>query len=61
MTKPMSPLLKPENRRELIEKAMQSITDKQAAIMKQADEIIGDVSSFEKNVHKKFVAYVGNK
>jgi len=61
MTKPMSPLLRPENRKQLMQKGMQAITDKQAEVIKIADEMIGDVSLFEENVHKKFLAYAGNK
>jgi len=61
MTKQMSPLLRPENRKQLIEEAMQAISDKQAEVIKQADEIIGDVEAFEKDVHEKFVTLFGKK
>ncbi len=60
MTKPMNPLLKPENRKKLIQQAMQSMSDKQDEVIKQADKIIGDVVIFEKNIHQKFVSYVAN-
>jgi len=61
MTKPMNPLLKLENRKQLIQEAMQAITDKKEEIIKQADNMIGDVNLFEENVHKKFVSHFGNK
>lgn len=56
----MNPLLKPENRKKLIQQAMQSMSDKQDEVIKQADKIIGDVVIFEKNIHQKFVSYVAN-
>ncbi len=59
MTKPMNPLLKQENRQELIQQAMQSISDKQAQMIKQADKIIADVAIFEDSVHKQFISYTG--
>lgn len=57
MTKQMNPLLKPENRKQLILEAMQSISDKQDKVIQQANKMIGDVSSFEKNIHQKFVSF----
>ncbi len=57
MTKQMSPLLKQDNRKQLIQEAMQAISDKQNKVIQQANKIIGDVSVFEKNVHQKFVSY----
>ncbi len=57
MTKPMNPLLKQENRQELIQQAMQAISDKQAQVIKQANKIIGDVTIFEDSVHKQFISY----
>ena len=59
MTKPMNPLLKQENRQELIQQAMQSISDKQAKVIKQADKIIDNVAIFEDAVHKQFISYTG--
>lgn len=59
MTKLMNPLLKQENRQELIQQAMQSISDKQAKVIKQADKIIGDVAIFENSVHNQFISYTG--
>ena len=53
----MNPLLKPENRKQLILEAMQSISDKQDKVIQQANKMIGDVSSFEKNIHQKFVSF----
>lgn len=61
MTKHMNPLLKQENRQELIQQAMQSISDKQAKVIKQADKIIGDVAIFEDSVQKQFISYTGQK
>ena len=57
MTKQMSPLLKQDNRKQLIQEAMQAISDKQNEVIQQANKIIGNVSVFEKNVHQKFVSY----
>jgi hypothetical protein len=57
MTKPMNPLLKPENRKEFIKQAMKTMSERQDEIIQQADRIIDDVVSFEKSVHQKFVAY----
>ncbi len=57
----MSPLLKPENRKQLIKEAMQAISDKQADMIKQADKIIGNVSLFEEDIHQKFVSHFGSK
>ncbi|MEA1893474.1 MAG: hypothetical protein U9N33_12305 [Campylobacterota bacterium] len=57
MTKQVSPLLKQDNRKQLIQEAMQAISDKQDEVIQQANKIIGDVSVFEKNVHQKFVSY----
>jgi len=57
MTKPMNPLLKPENRKEFIKQAMKAMSERQNKIIQQADTIIDDVVSFEKSVHQKFVAY----
>jgi len=59
MTKPMNPMLRPENRNKLIAKAIQAISDKQNKIIEQADKIIDDVGAFEKNVHQQFVSYTG--
>ncbi len=53
----MNPLLKPENRKEFIKQAMKAMSERQDKIIQQADTIIDDVVSFEKNIHQKFVAY----
>ena len=58
MTKPMNPLLKPENRKEFIQQAMISMSKKQDEIIEQADKIIGDVAKFEENVRKQFSSYI---
>ena len=60
MTKPMNPLLKPENRKEFIQQAMKAMSDRQEEVIAQADKIIGDVVRFEENIHQKFVSYVAN-
>ena len=57
----MNPLLKPENRKRLVQEAMQSITDKQEEMLKKADAIIDDVVLFEENVHQTFLTHFKNK
>ncbi len=60
MTKPMNPLLKPENRKEFIQQAMKAMSDRQEEVIAQADKIIGDVVRFEENIHQKFVSYIAH-
>ena len=60
MTKPMNPLLKPENRKEFIQQAMKAMSDRQEEVIAQADKIIGDVVRFEENIHQKFISYTAN-
>jgi hypothetical protein len=60
MTKPMNPLLKPENRKEFIRQAMKAMSDRQEEVIAQADKIIGDVVRFEENIHQKFISYAAN-
>lgn len=57
MTKQMSPLLKPENRKQLIQEAIQSISDKQDEVIQQANKIIVNVADFEKTMQKKFISH----
>ena len=58
MTKQVNPSLQLGNREEFVKQAMEAITKKQNEMIKQADAIIGDVVSFEKEIHKKFQAYI---
>lgn len=60
MTKPISPLLKPENRKKFIAQAMKSMSQRQEEVIEQADKIIGDIVMFEESVHQKFISYVGS-
>jgi phage shock protein A len=60
MTKPMNPLLKPENRKEFIQQAMKAMSDRQEEVIAQADKIIGDVVRFEENIHQKFISYAAH-
>ena len=57
MTKPMNPLLKSENRQEFIKQAMKAMSVRQEKVIQEADVIIGDVSSFEKDVHQQFMDF----
>jgi len=36
---------------------MQSTSDKQTKVIKQADKIIGNVAVFEDSIHKQFISY----
>lgn len=57
MTKPISPILKPENRAKLIAMGMKKIDSLQSQTLMQARSIIKDTQAFEREVHNKFVAY----
>jgi hypothetical protein len=57
MTKPMNPLLRPENRATLIKRGMASIDTLQNKVIEEANKQIANITEFENTTRQRFEEY----
>ena len=57
MTKPINPLLRAENRAELIRRGMMSIDTLQNKVIEEANKQIPNLTEFERTARQKFESY----
>ena len=53
----MSVKINDKNKSKFLKDAIKAINSKQEKTIKKANQIIGDVESFEKEISKKFMSY----
>lgn len=56
-TKPMNPLLRPENRATLIKRGMASIDNLQNKVIEEANKQIVNLTEFESTTRQRFEVY----